>query len=261
MQTKIFAPALIAALLAGATIAADKPVAVVNGVAIPQSQMDYILKEVATRGMKDSPELRAKIREDLITKEVIAQEANKQGLAKNPDVLFEIGMASQNVLLKAYVQNYQKTNAISEATLKAKYDEEKAKMASQKEYNVRHILVKTEKEANDVIAALKKGKKFEDLAKEKSQDPGSKDKGGLYERVQPGAMVKEFDEAMQKLAKGQITQTPVKTQFGYHVMKLDDVRAAQGPSFDEVKGAIQQQLQGQALDKLIADLRAKAKVE
>lgn len=261
MQTKIFAPALIAALLAGAVIAADKPVAVVNGVAIPQAQMDFILKQLAERGAKDSPELRAKIRDDMITKEVIAQEAAKAGLSKDSDVQVEMAMAQQNVLLKAYVQHYQKTSAVSEEVLKAEFDKMKAQQPATKEYDVRHILVKTEAEANDVIKSLKKGKKFEDLAKEKSQDPGSKDKGGLYEHVLPGTMVKEFDEAMMKLAKGQVTQTPVKTQFGFHVLKLEDVRQAKGPSFDEFKGNLQQQIQGQNLDKIIADLKAKAKVE
>ncbi|WP_269532382.1 peptidylprolyl isomerase [Chitinimonas sp. BJYL2] len=261
MHTKIFASALVAALLAGAAVAADKPVAVVNGVAIPQAQMDFILKQLAERGAKDSPELRAKIRDDMITKEVIAQEAAKKGLSKDADVQVEAAMAQQNVLLKAFVQNFQKTNPIAEETLKAEYERIKAEAASRKEYSVRHILVKTEAEANAVIAELKKGKKFADLAKAKSQDPGSKDNGGLYDKVQQGQFVPEFDEAMRKLAKGQVTQTPVKTQYGFHVIKLEDVRAAQGPSFDEVKAGLQQQAQGQALDKLIADLRAKAKVE
>jgi peptidyl-prolyl cis-trans isomerase C len=261
MQTKIrFAPALIAALVAGAVFAADKPVAVVNGVAIPQSQMDFILKQLAERGAKDSPELRAKIRDDLVTKEVIAQEAAKKGLDKDADVQVETAMAKQNVLLKAFVANFQKSSPIAEDVLKAKYDELKAQMP-QKEYHARHILVKTEKEATDVIAALKKGKKFEDLAKEKSEDPGSKTNGGDLGWAAPTNFVPEFSEAMTKLAKGQVTQTPVKSQFGYHIIKLEDVRTPQGPSFDEVKGNLQQQLQGQQLDKLIGDLRAKAKID
>ncbi|WP_374355236.1 peptidylprolyl isomerase [Chitinimonas sp.] len=261
MQTKIrFAPALIAALLAGAVFAADKPVAVVNGVAIPQAQMDFILKQLAERGAKDSPELRTKIRDDLVTKEVVAQEALKKGLDKDADVQLETAMAKQNVLLKAYVANYQKTNTIAEDVLKAEYEKLKGQMPS-KEYHARHILVKTEKEANDVIAALKKGKKFEDLAKDKSEDPGSKGNGGDLGWAAPTNFVKEFGDAMSKLAKGEVTKAPVKTQFGYHVIKLEDSRTPQGPSFDEVKGNLQQQMQGQALDKMIADLKAKAKVE
>ncbi|QNM98309.1 peptidylprolyl isomerase [Chitinimonas koreensis] len=260
MQTKIFAPALIAAMLAGAVVAADKPVAVVNGVAIPQAQMDFILKQLAERGAKDSPELRTKIRDDLITKEVIAQEAAKQGLNKSADVQVESAMAQQNVLLKAFVQNYQKTNAIPEATLKAEYDKLKAQMPS-KEYKARHILVKTEAEAKTIIADLKKGKKFEDIAKAKSEDPGSKANGGDLGWAAPTNFVKEFGDAMTGLQKGQVTQNPVKTQFGFHVIKLEDVRTPQGPGFDEVKAGLQQQLQGQQLDKLIADLRGKAKVE
>ncbi|QDQ28681.1 peptidylprolyl isomerase [Chitinimonas arctica] len=260
MQTKIFAPALIAALLASSVFAADKPVAVVNGVAIPQAQMDFVLKQLAERGAKDSPELRAKIRDDMITKEVIAQEAAKQGLAKDADVQVETAMAQQNVMLKAFVQNYQKSNVIPEAALKAEFEKLKTQMPS-KEYHARHILVETEKEANELIAALKKGKKFEDLAKEKSKDTGSKVNGGDLGWAAPTNFVKEFGDAMVKLAKGQVTQAPVKSQFGFHVIKLEDVRQPQGPAFDEVKAGLQQQVQGQNLDKLIADLKAKAKVE
>lgn len=262
MYTKIrFAPALIAALVAGAVFAADKPVAVVNGVAIPQTQMDFILKQLSERGAKDSPELRAKIRDDLITKEVVAQEAAKKGLEKDADVQMEMNFAKQNVLLKAFVANYQKSNTISDDQLKAKYDELKAQQVPSKEYHARHILVKTEAEANAIIASLKKGKKFEDLAKDKSEDPGSKTNGGDLGWAAPTNFVKEFSDAMVKLNKGQVTQTPVKSQFGYHIIKLEDTRVPQPPAFEEVKANIQQQMQGQALDKFIADLKAKAKVE
>lgn len=251
---------LIASLVAGAVFAADKPVAVVNGVAIPQTKVDYILKQVAERGAKDSPELRQKIRDDLVTKEVVAQEAVKQGIDKQADVQLEAELAKQNVILKAFVQNFQKLNPVSDETLKAEYDKVKGQFPT-KEYKASHILVETEKEANDILAALKKGKKFADLAKDKSKDPGSKDKGGDLNWAAPESYVKEFSEALTKLAKGQTTATPVKSQFGFHVIKLEDVREAKGPSFDELKPQLTQQVQGQALDKLLADLKAKAKVE
>lgn len=261
MYTKIrFAPALIAALVAGAVFAADKPVAVVNGVAIPQSQMDYILKQLSERGAKDSPELRAKLRDELVTKEVLAQEAAKKGLDKDADVQMDLTFAKQNVMVKAFVNNYQKSNPVSDDALKAEYDRLKAQMPS-KEYHVRHILVKTEAEANTILGQLKKGKKFEDLAKTKSEDPGSKANGGDLGWAVPTSFVPEFGDAMTKLAKGQISQAPVKSKFGYHIIQVEDTRTPQGPSFDEVKAGLQQQMQNQSLDKLVADLKAKAKVE
>lgn len=254
------AATLIAGLLASASFAADKPVATVNGVAIPQAKMDFILKQVAERGAKDTPELREKIRDDLVTKEIVLQEAARQGVEKQSDVQLEIELAKQNVVLKSFVQNYQKANPVTEAALKAEYENIKAKMPA-KEFRARHILVKTEKEAKDVLAALKKGKKFEDLAKEKSEDPGSKANGGDLNWASPESFVKEFSDAMKSLSKGQITQNPVKTQFGYHVIKLEDVRESKGPSLEEVKPQLTQQLQNKGLEKLVADLKAKAKVE
>jgi peptidyl-prolyl cis-trans isomerase C len=250
---------LMAALASGSLMAAE--VANVNGVSIPQAKMDYIVKQVAERGAKDSPELRQRIKDDLVTKEIVAQEAARLGLDKQADVQMEIEFARQNVLLNAFVQDFFAKNPIPEAAVKAEYDKLKAQMPQGKEYKARHILVKTEQEANDVLAALKKGKKFDELAKEKSQDPGSKVNGGDLGWAMPENFVKEFSEAMTGLQKGQITQKPVKTQFGFHVIKLDDVRQAQGPSFDDVKTGLQQQMQRQALDKLIADLKAKAKVQ
>lgn len=251
---------LIAGLLAGAVMAADKPVATVNGVAIPQAKMDFILKKLAERGAKDSPDLRQKIRDDLILKEVLSQEATKQGVDKQSDTQMEMDISRQNALLNAFVAHYQKNNPMPDAELKAEFDKMKTQMPP-KEYQARHILVEKEDEAKAILAALKKGKKFEDLAKEKSKDPGSKDKGGDLGWSVPDSFVPEFGQAMTKLKKGQITQEPVKTQFGYHIIKLEDERAMQGPSFEEMKPQLQQQAQGKQIQKMIDDLKAKAKID
>ncbi|MDQ5888804.1 MAG: peptidylprolyl isomerase [Neisseriaceae bacterium] len=235
-------------------------IAVVNGVAIPQAKMDIQLKALAARGQKDSPELRNAIKDSLVTAVLIEQEATKKGLDKTPDVQAELEMARQSVIFRAYVQDYMKNNPVTDAEIKAEYDKYKATQAD-REYNVRHILVKDEKAAKDIIEQLKKGAKFDKLAEKFSIDPGSKAKGGELGWNAPGNFVKPFAEAMTKLDKGQISKEPVKSDFGFHVIKLDDVRSAKVPGFDEVKPQITEFLQRKKLETLMAGLRAKAKIE
>ena len=235
-------------------------IAVVNGVAIPQAKMDIQLKALAARGQKDSPELRNAIKDSLVTAVLIEQEATKKGLDKTPDVQAELEMARQSVIFRAYVQDYMKNNPVTDAEIKAEYDKYKATQAD-KEYNVRHILVKDEKTAKDIIEQLKKGAKFDKLAEKYSVDPGSKAKGGELGWNAPGNFVKPFAEAMTKLDKGQMSKEPVKSDFGFHVIKLDDVRSAKVPGFDEVKPQITEFLQRKKLETLMAGLRAKAKIE
>lgn len=235
-------------------------IAVVNGVAIPQAKMDIQLKALAARGQKDSPELRNAIKDSLVTAVLIEQEATKKGLDKTPDVQAELEMARQSVIFRAYVQDYMKNNPVTDAEIKAEYDKYKATQAD-REYNVRHILVKDEKAAKDIIEQLKKGAKFDKLAEKFSIDPGSKAKGGELGWNAPGNFVKPFTEAMTKLDKGQISKEPVKSDFGFHVIKLDDVRSAKVPGFDEVKPQITEFLQRKKLETLMAGLRAKAKIE
>jgi len=259
-MTKFHCLLALAALLAAAAAAAAD-VAKVNGVAIPQSRLDAFIKNAAAQGQQDTPELRNRIRDELITREVVVQEAMKKGLDKNPDVQAQIEFQRQGALINAYLQDYVKANPITEETLQAEYEKAKANMPS-KEYHAHHILVKTEDEAKQIIAQLKKGGNFEKIAAQKSLDPGSKNRGGDLDWLSPGPnLAKPFVDAMVKLKKGQTTDTPVQTQFGWHVIRVDDERQAQAPPFDQVKGQIQQQLQNQAVQKMIADLRAKAKVE
>jgi peptidyl-prolyl cis-trans isomerase C len=238
--------------------AGAKPVSV-NGVQIPRARIDAIVKAQEAQGAKDSPELRAAITDRLIMNEVIAQEATRKGLAKSPEVQAQLELVRQNVLLNAYRQDFLKNNPLPDAQLKAEYEKIRSQVGD-KEYKARHILVEKEDEAKAIVANLKKGQKFEDLAKQ-SKDPGSKDKGGELDWNSPGAYVKPFGDALAKLEKGKYTETPVQTQFGWHVIQLEDVRQAKFPSFDEIKPQLSERLQGQALQKNVADLRAKAKID
>jgi peptidyl-prolyl cis-trans isomerase C len=235
-------------------------VAVVNGKSIPSSRSDFMLKVLAAQGKTDSPELREQIKQELINREVLAQEAKKQGVGLQPEVKEQIDMQSQLILIRGLIAEYTKKNPISDAAVKAEYDKAKADAANEKEYHARHILVDKEDEAKAIIAKLKSGEKFETLAKQ-SKDTGSAENGGDLDWSSPKGYVPEFSDAMTKLQKGQITETPVKTQFGYHIIKLEDVRNAQIPSFDEVKDKIKQSLEQQKLLAYQQDLMKKAKIK
>jgi peptidyl-prolyl cis-trans isomerase C len=234
-------------------------IATVNGVVIPKSRVDMIIKAQSARGVQDSDQLRNEIREQLIMREVVTQEATKKGLAKNSDVQAQLDLARQNVLWSAYVADFIKANPVTDNQVKAEYEKLKAGRGD-KEYKARHILVEKEDEAKNVIAELKKGKKFEDLAKQ-SKDPGSKDRGGELDWSSPAGYVKPFADALVKLEKGKYTDAPVQSQFGWHVILLDDVRATKFPAIEDVKPQITERLQEQAFSKNVADLRAKAKIE
>ncbi len=239
--------------------AASGKMPTVNGVAIPKSRVDAIVKAQEARGVPDSPDLRNAVTDQLITTEVIAQEATRKGLAKTPEVQSQLDLARQQILVNAYRNDFVKNNPISEAALKAEYEKIKSQVGD-KEYKLRHILVETEDQAKAIIANLKKGQKFEDLAKQ-SKDPGSKDHGGDLGWATPNNYVKPFSEAMVKLEKGKYTEAPVKTDFGYHVIMLEDTRELKMPALEDVKGQIAQGLQQKLIEQHIAELRSKANVE
>jgi len=225
----------------------------------PQQQFDFMLKERMAQGAQDTPELRNAIREELNTRELLAREAKKANLDKNPEIKQQMDLAGQTVLVRAYVTDWIKKNPIPDADLRKEYDAIKAQMGD-KEFKVKHILVEKEDEAKDVIAQLQKGGKFDELAKARSKDPGSKDRGGDLDWNAPGGFVKPFSDAMIATPKGKFTATPVQTQFGYHVIFVEDVREAKVPSFDEVKPQLQQRVQAAHLDKYFKELRAKGGV-
>jgi peptidyl-prolyl cis-trans isomerase C len=220
-----------------------------------QSYFDFMLKQRTAQGQPDSPELRAAVRDELNTRELLVREAKKQGLEKNPAVKTEMDLTSQTVLVRAYMADYIKAHPVSDDQLHKEYDTIKSQIGD-KEYKVRHILLEKEDEAKDVIAALQKGEKFEKLA-ERSKDTGSKANGGDLDWNAPANFVKPFSDAMVGLQKGKFTTTPVQTQFGWHVIQLDDVRAAKVPGFDEVKPQLAQRAQGQVVEQYLRELRSR----
>lgn len=239
-------------------LAADS-VATVNGKPIKQSLYDFMSKDVAARGQTVDENVRAVIVNQLISSELVYQEAQRIGLDKQADYIAKEELGRRELLVNTYLQDYLKKNPVSEADLKAAYEKFKTELGD-KEYNARHILVATENEAKDIIAQLAKGGDFAKIAKEKSIDPGSKDKGGDIGWFAPSGTVKPFSDAVIALKKGAVTATPIQTQFGWHVIKLEDTRNAQPPSYDKMKDALQKTLRQRQLEKLISDLRSKAKI-
>lgn len=252
------AVSLLVGLLSFPAFAAE-PVATVNGVVIPASRLDALVAAQRAQGVPDSPQLREQLKERLIRLEVISQEATKKGFDKKAAVLEQMDLIKRDVLASAYIQDFAQSNRIQEADLRKEYDSMKS-AAGDKEYKPRHVLVETEDQAKAIIAKLQGGSKFEDLAKE-SRDPGSKERGGELGWSNPSMFVKPFSDAMVKLEKGKYTTTPVKSDFGYHVIMLDDVRPLAAPPFEELKPRLEQKLISQKLDKHLLDLRNKAKVQ
>jgi len=252
--------AVIAATQAVAqTVPASPRVAIVNGVAIPRALFDALLKERTQQGAPDSDQQRKSVADELISRELVVQEAARQGLSENAELNAQIELSRQTLIVRAYVLNLLKTHPVTDEALKADYEQVKGQLGS-KEYKAHHILVETEAEAKDIIAKLDKGEKFEDLAKS-SKDAGSKDRGGDLDWNAPAGYVKPFADALAKLEKGKYTETPVQSQFGWHVIRLDDSRPMKTPTFDEVKPRLLQRMQQLQIEQALADLRAKAKIE
>jgi len=251
------APAKPAAKSAAPAKAAPQPATgAPEKVLYTQGQYDLLLKERLAQGGQDTPEIRNAVKEELNTRELLAREAKKAGLDKSTDVKTQMDLAAQTVLVRAYVTDWVKKNPIPDADLHKEYDAIKTQIGD-KEYKVRHILVKTEDQAKEIISELQKGAKFDELAKARSEDPGSKEKGGDLDWNAHANFVKPFGDAMKATPKGKFTPQPVQTQFGWHVIEVDDVRDAKVPSFEEVKPQLQQRLQAQWLDKYFKYLRAK----
>jgi peptidyl-prolyl cis-trans isomerase C len=220
-----------------------------------QPYFDFMLKQRTAQGQPDTPELRTAVRDELNTRELLVREARKQGLDKSAAVKTEMDLTSQTVLVRAYMTDYLKAHPIPEDQMRKEYDAIKGQIGD-KEYKVRHILTDKEDEAKEIIIALQKGEKFEKLA-ERSKDNGSKINGGDLDWNAPANFVKPFSDAMVSLQKGKFTTTPVQTQFGWHVIQLDDIRDAKVPPYDEVKPQLAQRMQGQVVERYLKDLRAK----
>ena len=256
-----FKPArlLIALLAVVAVPVFAQNVAVVNGKPIPSSRVDAVVKQVVAQGQQpDSPQLREMIKKDLIGREVLMQEAENKGFGKDAAVKQQIENARQAIVINALVGDYLKKNPVNDAEIKAEYDKFVAQTGD-KEYHVRHILVATEAEAKDIIAKLKGGAKFEELAKV-SKD-GSAANGGDLDWASPASYVKPFADAMVALKPGQVTQTPVQSQFGFHVIKLEETRPTKLPALEEVKGQVAESLQQKKLAAYRDELLKKAKIQ
>jgi peptidyl-prolyl cis-trans isomerase C len=235
-------------------------VATVNGKPIPASRVDQVVKQVVAQGKAtDTPQLREAIKRDLIGREVLIQEADKQGVGGRAEVKSAIDNARQSIIINAMLADYVKKNPVKDAEIKTEYDRYKSQVGD-KEYHARHILVETEDQAKAIIAKLKGGAKFEELAKQ-TKDPSGAANGGDLDWATPASYVPEFSKALTSLQKGAVTETPVKTQFGYHVIKLEDTRAAKVPPLDEVKQQVAESLQQRKLQAFRDDLMKKAKIQ
>jgi len=252
--------AILSSLAINPAMAEEKAAAIVNGVSISQSRIDLSVKAAAAQGQADNPDLRKAVRDDMINREVIAQESVKMGLNKDPEVIQQTEIAKQQILISAFVQDYVKNHPISDEQIKQEYEKLTSNLG-EKEYKVRHILVDTEEDAKAIIAQLGKKGSFEKIAKAKSKDAGSAEHGGELDWAVPSNFVPPFANAMLSLKKGSYTKEPVKSQFGWHIIKLDDERSLKVPPLETVKPQIQQRLQQQALQATVLELRAKAKIE
>ena len=260
MKKQMIWTAVAAAAFAAFSMSASaQNIAIVNGKAVPTTRVEALAQQVARSGRPITPEVEAQIKEEVIAREIFMQEAQKRGLDATPEYKTQIELARQTILIRELFAEFQKTSAVTDADVQAEYDKFVAANGG-KEYRARHILVETQAQADAILASLKKGGKFEDIAKKQSKDPGSGANGGDLDWAAPGNYVKEFSDAMVALNKGQVS-APVQSQFGFHIIRLDDVREAQLPKIEDVKPQIVQQMTQQRMAAFQQELRAKAKVE
>lgn len=262
MKKTLIAGIMACLMASGSVLAADIQV---NGTTISPERVNIIVKmmsaQAQAQGQPADPKMADMVRQQLITAEVLRQAAVKQGLDKNAVVQAELQNAEAMTLANSLIKQYIKANPVTDSEIQQAYDKLKAETPAKKSYHAQHILVATKAEANAIIAALKKGKPFAELAKTKSIDPGSKGNGGDLGWNEAQNFVQPFAEALGKLSKGQITPRPVQTQFGWHIIKLDDVRTESFPPLDAMRAQLTQQQQGQKIEKYIADLKAKARIQ
>ena len=247
--------ALLAPMLAGA-----QNITTVNNKAVPKSRVDVLLQQAKRAGQPVSPELEQQARDQVVLREIFAQEATKRGIAATPEFAAQMTLARESILIRELFEDYKKKNPVTDADAQVEYDKFKKQSAGQ-EYRARHILVDKEEDAKALLAKIKAGEKFEDLATKNSKDTESAKNGGDLEFAKADSYVPEFAAALQKLKKGEMTDAPVKTQFGWHIIRVDDVREAGFPAFDDVKGQIKQRMEQVKLQQFQEELRTKAKTD
>ena len=257
---QVLLTAVAAAILGIALPALAQNVAIVNGKPVPMARVEVLQQQLAKAGRPITPEMTGQLKDEVIAREIFLQEAQKRGLDASEDYKAQLELARQTILIRELFADWQKNNPVTDAEIKAEYDKFVAANGG-KEYKARHILVEKEDEARKIIADVKKGQKFEDIAKKQSKDPGSGANGGDLDWASPNSYVPEFAGALLKLNKGQMTDVPVKSQFGWHVIRVDDIRQAQLPKLEEVRAQVAQQLQQQKLAAYQDSLRKGAKIE
>lgn len=261
MNQKLLTRLMAATVLGAAALSASaQNVAIVNGKPVPVARVNALKQQIEQSGQTVTPEMEKMIKDEVIAREVFMQEANRRGLATSEAYKQQMEVARQTVLIRALFEDYQQKNPVTDAEAKAEYDKYAAANGG-KEFKASHILVESEDRAKAIIGEIKGGKKFEDIAKKESKDPGSGARGGDLDWANPNSYVPEFSEALTKLKKGELTQAPVKSQFGWHIIRLDDERQAELPKFEDVKPQIVQQLQQQKLAQFQEQLREKAKIQ
>lgn len=260
MNMSIAARVSLAAALLLPIAALAQNVAIVNGKAVPKARVDALIQQVVKSGQPRTPELEEQAKQEVVLREIFMQEAVKRGIPATADYQQQMELARQQIMIRELFEDYKKKNPITEADSRAEYDKFKSQ-SSGSEYHARHILVEKEEDAKALIKQINGGAKFEDLATKNSKDPGSAEKGGDLDWASPQSYVPEFSQAMMALKKGEMTQTPVKTQFGYHIIKLEDTREAKFPPYEEVKPQIEQRLTQMKLAKFRDELKSKAKTD
>ncbi|MFO1330453.1 MAG: peptidylprolyl isomerase [Rubrivivax sp.] len=250
--------ALSSLLVAGAASAQN--IAIVNGKPVPKGRVETLIQQAEKAGQKVSPEMQQQARDQVVLREIFTQEAERRGLQASADYRAQMELARQSILIRQLFDDYRTKNPVTDDAAKAEYDKFKAQSTGT-EYRASHILVEKEDEAKDLIKQIKGGAKFDELAKKHSKDPGSGANGGDLDFAKSDAYVPEFSKAMTALKKGEMTETPVKSQFGWHIISLTDTREAQFPAFDDVKGQIKQRLEQMKVQQFQEDLRAKAKTD
>lgn len=244
---------------AAATPAA-KTVVTVNGTKINSQTLDTFLQAVTGKPAAEAtPEQREAMLDQLVNMTLAAQAAEKDGLAKDPEVAARIELLRTQILAEAASEKYAKAHPVSDDEIKAEYDAQVAMMP--KEYKARHILVETEDAANAVIKDLDAGGDFAKIAKSQSKDSASAANGGDLGWFSGQAMVKPFSDALAKLEKGATTKAPVQTQYGWHVIQLEDTRASEAPAFDDVKDQVKMLAQRKKLQTYLDELRKTAKIQ
>ncbi len=239
---------MFAAVCALAAPVYAQNVATVNGKPITQKQLDQFVSLLVSQGAQDSPQLREQVKQEMIGRTVAVQAAEKAGIDKRAEVRQEIELARQGILVRALMADQLKNNPVTDAKIQAEYDEIKKDQAGRLEYKLRHILVKEEQAAQDLINDIKANNvSFDAAAKKDSIDTGSGQNGGDLGWGPTSNYVPEFAQAVEGLKKGEMTDKPVKSQFGWHIIQVEDSRPIEFPSLDEVKPQLQEMLRQQQL--------------